>query len=74
MDFLFSGPLLTAALVTGSVYALIATGLNLIYGMMRLLNVAHGNLTMLATCTAFWFFTLFGIANNPKVKEAYLGL
>jgi len=42
LETLLSGQLLFAALVTGSLYALIALGLNLVYGTMRLLNVAHG--------------------------------
>ncbi len=58
MDLLLSGQLLLAALVTGFVYALVALGLNLIYGTMRLLNVAHGELVMLGAYAAYWLFTL----------------
>jgi branched-chain amino acid transport system permease protein len=61
MDALLSGQLLIAALVTGSTYALVAVGLNLIYGTTRMLNVAHGDLTMIGAYVAFWMFTLFGI-------------
>lgn len=61
MDALLSGQLLLAALVTGFVYALVAMGLNLIYGTMRLLNVAHGELVMLGAYLTFWLFTLGGV-------------
>jgi branched-chain amino acid transport system permease protein len=60
VDAILSGQLLAAALVTGSLYALTALGLNLVYGTMRLLNVAHGDLVMLGGYAAFWGFTLAG--------------
>lgn len=61
MDVLFSGQLLLAALVLGAVYALVAIGLNLIYGAMRLLNIAHGEIVMLGGYVAFWAVALAGI-------------
>ena len=57
-----SGQLLFAALVIGALYALIALGLNLVYGTMRLLNVAHGDLVMLGAYVAFWPFTAGGLS------------
>lgn len=62
MDVLLSGQLLLAALVTGFLYALVALGLNLIYGTMRLLNIAHGELVMLGAYVAYWLFTLAGVS------------
>lgn len=62
MDVLLSGQLLFAALITGALYALIALGLNLVYGTMRLLNVAHGDLVMIGAYVAFWGLTLFGLS------------
>jgi branched-chain amino acid transport system permease protein len=62
LDILFSGQLLFAALVTGSLYALVALGLNLVYGTMRMLNVAHGDVVMLGAYGAFWAFTLLGVS------------
>jgi branched-chain amino acid transport system permease protein len=61
LDLLLSGQLLLAALILGALYALAALGLNLIYGTMRLLNVAHGDIAMVGAYTAFWGFTLFGL-------------
>ncbi len=61
MADLLSGQLLVAALVLASVYGLVALGLNLIYGTMRLLNVAHGEILMLGGYLAYWSFTLTGV-------------
>jgi branched-chain amino acid transport system permease protein len=41
LSVLLSGQLLTSVLVLASLYALVAIGLNLVYGTMRLLNVAR---------------------------------
>ncbi|HEY1721588.1 MAG TPA: branched-chain amino acid ABC transporter permease [Magnetospirillaceae bacterium] len=57
-----STQLLIAALVQGSLYALIALGLNLIYGTMRLLNVAHGEFVMIGAYIAYWGITLLGLS------------
>jgi len=62
LDTLLSGQLLFSALVTGSLYALVALGLNLVYGTMRMLNVAHGDLVMLGAYGAYWAFTLLGVS------------
>lgn len=60
--------LLFAAVVSGALYALVALGLNLVYGSLRLLNIAHGDLVMIGAYTAFWSFTLLGI--SPVVSLA----
>ena len=59
-DTLLSGQLLFSALVIGSLYAIVALGLNLVYGTMRLLNVAHGDVVMLGAYTAYWLLAAFG--------------
>jgi branched-subunit amino acid ABC-type transport system permease component len=53
-DFLLAG------LVIGGIYALISIGLNLQYGVARVLNLAYGEFLMLAGYGAFWGFTLIG--------------
>src|SRR6516164_8173764 len=62
LDVLLSGQLLFAALVTGSIYALVALGLNLVYGTLRMLNVAHGDVVMLGSYAGYWGVTLLGIS------------
>jgi len=39
--------LIASGLITGGIYALVALGLNLQYGLMRILNIAHGEFLML---------------------------
>ena len=56
LDFLLAG------LVIGGIYALISIGLNLQYGVARVLNLAYGEFLMLAGYAAFWGFTLLGSA------------
>lgn len=58
---LVSSQLFIAALVLAAIYALIALGLNLIYGTMRLLNVAHGEIMMLGAYVSYWAFVELGI-------------
>ena len=62
IETLLSGQLLFAALVTGSLYALVALGLNLVYGTLRMLNVAHGDVVMLGAYGAYWAFTGWGVS------------
>ncbi len=44
---------LVNGLFTGSIYALVAIGLTLIYGVMVILNFAHGEFLMLGMYMAF---------------------
>ena len=48
-------------LFTGGIYALVAVGLTLIYGVMQILNFAHGEFLMLGMYVSYWAFTLFGV-------------
>jgi branched-chain amino acid transport system permease protein len=45
-------------LLVGSLYSVIAMGLTIIFGVMRVINMAHGELIMLGMYVAFWVFTL----------------
>jgi len=53
--------LLVSTLLLGGIYALIAVGLTLIFGIMRVVNFAHGEFLMLGMYLAFWSFTLWGL-------------
>ncbi len=48
-------------LFTGGIYALVSIGLTLIYGVLVIVNFAHGEFLMLGIYVAFWAFTLFGM-------------
>ena len=59
MDLLLQAVL--NGIVLGGVFALVALGLNLIYGVMNIINFAHGASMMIAMYGTFWLFTLFGL-------------
>ena len=48
-----------SGLLMGCIYALVAIGLCLIWGLMEIVNFAHGEFLMLAMFTSFWGFSLF---------------
>lgn len=48
-------------LMIGGLYGLAAAGLSLVFGVMKVLNVAHGELIMLGGYAAFWLVALLGI-------------
>jgi len=50
-------------LYAGCIYILLATGLNLIFGVMKVVNFAHGEFLMLGTYITFFFFVISGF--NP---------
>jgi branched-chain amino acid transport system permease protein len=54
---------LWSGLLTGSSYALIALGLALVFGTMRVINLAHGELVLLAAYVAYTCET--GLGLNP---------
>ena len=55
-----------SGLLLGAVYALIAAGLSLIFGLMEIVNFAHGEFLMLAMFTAFWLYALYAV--DPLVS------
>ncbi|MCE9658875.1 MAG: branched-chain amino acid ABC transporter permease [Burkholderiales bacterium] len=54
--------LVASGLITGGVYALVALGLNLQYGLMRILNIAHGEFLMLGAFLTWAAQTSLGIS------------
>ena len=52
---------LLLGLLIGGLYGLAAAGLSLIFGVLRVLNVAHGELLMLGGYASFWLFALLGV-------------
>ena len=50
----------------GSVYALIALGYTMVYGIAKMLNFAHGDVIMIGSYVVFFAFGSFGL--NPVVS------
>jgi branched-chain amino acid transport system permease protein len=54
-------PAVLNGLMTGAIYALVALGLTLIYGVLHIINFAHGALLTAAMFAAFFAYTLLGL-------------
>lgn len=52
---------LAFGLFVGGIYGVAAAGLALVFGVLKVLNVAHGELLMLGGYISFWLFTLLGL-------------
>lgn len=68
MELIFQ--VLVSGMLIGGVYALISIGLNLIFGVVRIINFAHGDVLMVAMYAAFWLNNLVGI--DPYVSSIIL--
>lgn len=53
--------LIISAMFTGIIYALMAIGLNLIFGVVRVINFAHGEFLMLAMYVTYWLYRWLGL-------------
>ncbi|HEX9479974.1 MAG TPA: branched-chain amino acid ABC transporter permease, partial [Methylomirabilota bacterium] len=63
--------IVVGGLTTGGIYALVALGLNLQYGLMRVLNVAHGEFLMLGAYLTYALHTGWGV--NPLLTLLITG-
>ena len=52
---------IVAGILFGLYFSLVGIGLNLVFGVMRIVNLAHGDFLMLGAFVAFWLYTLTGI-------------
>lgn len=66
--------LLTSGLITGGIYALVALGLNLQYGLMRILNIAHGEFLMVGAYLTWMVQTTMGISPLLMVPVSFVVL
>ncbi len=61
MELVILAQAITSGVLIGGLYALISIGLTLIFGVMKIINFAHGDLMMLAMYVTYWMFTLYDI-------------
>src|SRR5476649_1541785 len=52
---------LLSGILIGLVYALVAVGLTMIFGVMDIVNFAHGEFLMFGMYASFWLFSLFAL-------------
>ncbi len=65
-DPLLLTQIIVSGLLLGAVYALLATGLNLVFGVMRVINISHGDLMMLGAFVTFGLYDAFRL--NPLLS------
>jgi branched-chain amino acid transport system permease protein len=59
--------LLVSGVTLGSVYALVALGFSMVYGILKLLNLAHGDVVMVGAFIGWGVLSWLGGAENPNV-------
>lgn len=67
MDFDFFLKLFLGGLTRGSIYALIALGYTMVYGIIELINFAHGEIYMLGAFTALIISTVLTMSGSPAL-------
>ncbi len=53
---------LLTGLIFGLYFALVGLGMNLVFGVMRIVNLAHGDMLMLGAFTAFWLMRVAAVS------------
>lgn len=61
MDSTLAIQLMIQGLLLGGIYGLIAVGLSLIFGVMGVINFAHGQMIVLGMYISYWILSLFGL-------------
>lgn len=63
--------LIASGLITGGIYALVGLGLNLQYGLMRILNIAHGEFLMVGAFLTWMAHTTLGLSPLAMVPLSF---
>jgi branched-chain amino acid transport system permease protein len=70
MSFFFQE--LVNGITTGALYSLVALGFSMVYGVLKLLNFAHGDLYMVGAYIGFFVIQFFGGAADPSIAVPLL--
>ena len=58
----------------GSIYALIALGYTMVYGIIKLINFAHGDIYMLGAYCAYMVTLMLGYTSGPSIGTFFIAL
>jgi branched-chain amino acid transport system permease protein len=62
---------LVVGITTGAIYALIALGYTMVYGIIELINFAHGDIFMIGTFVCVTIFAAFGITSSASAPGGF---
>ena len=65
---------LVSGFLMGLIYSLVSVGLTIIWGVMDIINFAHGDFLMLAMFITYWLYTLFGFDPLVSIPLAAIGI
>lgn len=65
---------LASGVLIGLIYALVAVGLTLIFGVMEIVNFSHGEFLMLGMYSAFWMYALYALDPIWSLPISAIGL
>ena len=74
MDWAQLGQQLWFGLMNGAIYVMFAAGLSLVFGVMKVFNMAHGEVAMLGAMLAFSVITYAGVPYPAAVVIAITGM
>src|SRR6266568_804903 len=60
--------LLVAGIAIGAIYSLIALGYTMVYGIIELINFAHGDIFMVGTLVSLTILNLFGVSDSSHLS------
>jgi branched-chain amino acid transport system permease protein len=64
--------ILIQGLMTGGLYALMAAGLTIVLGVMKIINLSHGDLMIIGSFTTYWIYTALGLSLLLAALSAFV--
>ncbi len=72
MDIFFQ--LVMNSIIAGSIYALVAIGYTMVYGVLKFINFAHGDLAMVGAYITFFLVKFMGLPILPSIGVALIAV